>query len=69
MKHARYADDSERAAIAALPCSCDALRLIAALRRLYRPLLGAPSIGTGGLQAAVGPAARMADGGATGGDT
>ncbi len=43
--------------------------LIAALRRLYRPLLGAPSIGTGGTQAAVGQAAQMADGGALGGDT
>jgi hypothetical protein len=62
MKHARYADDSERAAMAALPCLCDALRLIAAFRRLYRPLLGAPSIGTGGSQTAVGQAAQMADG-------
>jgi hypothetical protein len=69
MKHARYADDSERAAIAALPWLCDALHLSAALRRLYRPLRGAPSIGTGGTQAAVGQAARMADGGALGGDT
>jgi hypothetical protein len=68
MKHARYADDSERAAMAALPCLCDALHLIAALRRLYRPLRGAPSIGAGGTQAAVGQAAQMADGGTPGGD-
>ena len=69
MKHARYADDSERAAMASPPCLCDALRLTAALRRLYWPLMAAPSIGTGGTQAAVGQAAQMADGGAPGGDT
>ncbi len=69
MKHARYADDSEREAMAALPCLCAALPLQAAMRRLYRPLLSAPSIGTGGTQAAVGQAAQMADGRAPGGDT
>jgi hypothetical protein len=69
MKHARYANDSERAAMAVLPWLCDVLHLSAALRRLYRPLRGAPSIGTGGTQTAVGQAAQMADGGAPGGDT
>ena len=58
MKHARYAADSERAAMAALPYLCDALRLIAALRILYLPLACAPSIGTGGTQAAEGRTAK-----------